>query len=138
MEIYIAICIDRHVDEDIKVFTDSEKAIEYAKDFVPEGYDILERELTEKMKQSGWIYLANYGVEGDHVRVEVGQFDLETDIEIKKLRDATTHWNGYGWKDGVYVDDLDDYFSKIKEEIGHDQNRQAYNQRIQETQKGRG
>lgn len=72
MEIYIAICIDRHSDEDVKVFTTPEKAIEYAKEFVPEGYDILERELTKEMKRSGWIYLANYGVEGDHVRVEKG------------------------------------------------------------------
>jgi hypothetical protein len=75
MEIYIAICIDRHIDEDIKVFTVPEKAIEYAKEFVPERYDIIEQELTERMKQEGWIYLANYGVEGDHVRVEVSQLD---------------------------------------------------------------
>jgi len=75
MKIYIAICIDRHIDEDIKVFTKPEPAIKYAKNFVPDGYDLLERKLTEKMKQEGWIYLANYGVEGDHVRVEVGQFD---------------------------------------------------------------
>lgn len=76
MEIYIAICIDRHIDEDVKVFTEPEKAIEYAKEFVPERYEIREQELTEEMKQSSWIYLAHYGVEGDHVRVEVGQLEF--------------------------------------------------------------
>ena len=68
MKIYVAICCDRHNDEDVEVFTDPKKAIEYARCFV--GYDILEQELTEDMKAAGWIYLANYGVEGDSVRVE--------------------------------------------------------------------
>ena len=70
MKIYIAICCDRHHDEDIEVFVRSMDAILYAKDFVPEGYDILEQKLTREMTAAGWIYLANYGVEGDHVRVE--------------------------------------------------------------------
>ena len=72
MEIYIAICCDHHVDDDIQAFTKPEPAIEYAKEFVPKGYDIIERELTKEMKQQGWLYLANYGVEGDSVRVETG------------------------------------------------------------------
>ena len=75
MEIYIAICCNHHADEDVKVFMKPEPAIKYARDFVPEGYDILEQELTEEMRQKDWIYLANYGIEGDHVRVEIGQLD---------------------------------------------------------------
>lgn len=72
MEIYIAICNDRHIDVDIQVFTKPEPAIQYAKDFVPERYDIIEQELTKEMKQAGWLYLAHYGTEGDSVRVETG------------------------------------------------------------------
>jgi len=72
MEIYIAICCDRHIDEDIQVFTKPNPAIQYAKEFVPEGYNIIEQKLTERMKKEGWLYLANYGVEGDSVRVETG------------------------------------------------------------------
>lgn len=72
MEIYIAICCDRHYDEDIQAFTKPGPAIKYAKDFVPEGYDIIEQKLTERMKKEGWLYLANYGVEDDSVRVETG------------------------------------------------------------------
>lgn len=77
MEIYIAICCDRHVDEDIQIFTEPGPAIQYAKEFVPEGYDIIEQELTERMKKEGWLYLANYGVEGNHVRVETGILDID-------------------------------------------------------------
>ena len=72
MEIYIAICCDRHINEDIQVFTKPEPAIQYAKDFVPERYDIVEQKLTKEMKQAGWLYLAYYGIEGDSVRVEMG------------------------------------------------------------------
>lgn len=72
MEIYIAICLDRHISEDIKVLTTLEAAIEYAKDSVPERYKIEEQELTDRMKQEGWLYYATYGVEGDSIRVEAG------------------------------------------------------------------
>jgi len=75
MEIYIAICLDRHIDEDIHVFTTPENAIAYAKDQIPDRYEIDEQELTEEMKREGWIYYAKYGTEGDSVRVEVGQLN---------------------------------------------------------------
>lgn len=72
MEIYVAICNDRRVDVDVQVFTKPGPAIQYAKDFIPERYDIIEQELTEEMKQNGWLYLADYSTEGDSVRVETG------------------------------------------------------------------
>lgn len=75
MELYIAICCDHHIDEDVKVFALPEDAIKYAKDFVPERYDLEENELTDEMKHDGWIYWATYGVEGDNVRVEKGQLN---------------------------------------------------------------
>jgi hypothetical protein len=33
--------------------------------------------------------------------------------EIAKLREALIGWEGYGWKDGVYIDNLDEYFQKV-------------------------
>ena len=79
MDIYISICCDRHSDEDIKVFTDSDVAIRYARDFVPEWYDIKEEEPNKEMKACGWIFFARYGVEGDCVRVEKSQLDPPTE-----------------------------------------------------------
>ena len=68
MKIYVAICCDRHDDVDVEVFRMPGDAIEYAKGFA--GRDISEQEITSSMKDCGWIYLANYGTEDDHVRVE--------------------------------------------------------------------
>jgi hypothetical protein len=89
MEIYIAICCDRHADDDIQVFTKPKIAIQYAKDFVPEGYDLIEQKLTERMEQSGWIYLANYGVEGDHVRVEISTL-IESEVKKEEEKSKFT------------------------------------------------
>ena len=72
MEIFIAICEDRHIDIDVKVFSAEEKAIEYCKEFIPERYSMEIQLLTEEMKHAGWIFFAVYGVEGDNVRVERG------------------------------------------------------------------
>lgn len=70
VKIYIAICTDHHSDEDVEVFTKPEKAIEYAKNSMPESYDLKEQKLTTNMRRAGWIFLAHYGLEGDRVRVE--------------------------------------------------------------------
>jgi len=70
VKIYIVICHDHHTDEEIEVFISPDTAVEYAKDFVPKRYDFIEQELTEEKKKKNWVYLANYGVEGDCVRVE--------------------------------------------------------------------
>lgn len=77
MEIYIAICCDRHIDDDIQVFTTPGPAIQYAKDFIPDRYEIEEQELTDRMKRNGWLYLADYGTEGDHVRVETSILEIK-------------------------------------------------------------
>ena len=34
-------------------------------------------------------------------------------LEIKKLRSAMSGWDAYGWKDGEYIDALDEYFDEI-------------------------
>ena len=74
MELYIAICCDRHIDEVVRVYTTPEKAIQYCKDFVPERYELKEA-LTDSMERANWLYFASYGTEGDSVRVEKGVLD---------------------------------------------------------------
>ncbi len=32
--------------------------------------------------------------------------------EIRRLRVKMTGWDGYGWKDGEYIDNLDEYFEE--------------------------
>ena len=76
MEIYAAICCDRHYDVDVEAFICRESAIEYAKEFIPDRYDIEENKLTDSMIGAGWIYWANYGVEGDSVRVEQKKLNI--------------------------------------------------------------
>lgn len=75
MELYIAICLDRHIDEVVRVFSTSEKAIEYCKKFMEEEEDVEEQELTQYMIEDGWIYYATYGYESNSVRVEKGILD---------------------------------------------------------------
>lgn len=70
MELYVAICEDRHIDVRVCVFTVPEMAIRYCKDFIAEQGQSPEEELDDDMRENGWIYNATYGVEGDAVRVE--------------------------------------------------------------------
>ena len=74
MELYIAICIDHHIDEVVRVFSTKEKAIDFCKEFA-DGEYLQEEQLTDAMIQDGWLYLASYGVDGDGVRVEKGTLD---------------------------------------------------------------
>ena len=73
MDLYLAICEDRHCDSHIRVFDTEEKAIEYAKDFAVTNARFcsdIEEGLTQPMINSGWLYFASYSPESDHVRVE--------------------------------------------------------------------
>ena len=40
--------------------------------------------------------------------------------EREKLLDSITGWVGYGWKDGEYIDDISEYFDRIRKEIVND------------------
>lgn len=77
MELFIAICIDRHIDEVVRVFSTLEKAVSYCKEFVPNRYEIEINELTPSMIREGWLFSATYGAEGDSVRVEKRTLDQE-------------------------------------------------------------
>lgn len=70
MEIFVVILEDRHTDTDAEVFSDSTKAIAYARkqanEYADDGVD---ETLTDAMRQAGWIHHGCYSCEGDHVRV---------------------------------------------------------------------
>jgi hypothetical protein len=74
MDLFIAICCDRHIDETVRVFSTKEKAVEYCKEFAADE-ELEEQELTQSMINSGWLYYATYSCEGDNVRVEKGTLD---------------------------------------------------------------
>ena len=74
MDLFIAICCDRHIDEVVRVFSSQEKAVEYCKEFASDE-ELKEQELTQSMVHDGWLYYAAYGVEGDSVRVEKSKLD---------------------------------------------------------------
>jgi len=54
MKLFVSVCHDRHVDNDIKVWKDSLKAISYAKAFM---LDYLPRNI-EEYDIIGWLYNA--------------------------------------------------------------------------------
>lgn len=67
MNLYIALCEDRHIDPVVRVFDKLELAIAFAKQFmVDNGSD----QDIEEEKIEGCIYSAQYSEEGDSVRVE--------------------------------------------------------------------
>ena len=69
MEIFIAICEDKHVDPYIRVFSSFEKAKVCCDDFVSDEMDFREMELTDAMIKANWIYYGTYE-EGNGVRIE--------------------------------------------------------------------
>lgn len=74
MNLFIAICCDRHIDEVVRVFSTQESAVAYCKEFASEE-ELEEQELNASMVRNGWVYYATYSVEGDSVRVEKGTLD---------------------------------------------------------------
>ncbi len=78
-KVYIAIWEDRHSDTDAFVFSDKEKAIEWAKRTVREynKHGDLDETLNERMKTSGWLYCGQYSCEGDNIYVKSCEIDSE-------------------------------------------------------------
>jgi hypothetical protein len=74
-DIYIVIADDRHSDTEATPFTDEREAVAFAEQEVRDGArhpELIEpgdRELTEGMVKSGWVWRCRYGIEGDSVRV---------------------------------------------------------------------
>lgn len=70
MKIYWVLMEDRHVDPDVALFRDRDKAIRFAKDFAHEedGWEI------EEYTPRGWHYAASWG-EGNSVSVREVELD---------------------------------------------------------------
>jgi len=67
MKLYIAHCLDRHIDPVIRVFDTAQGAIDFAKKFVQKEARHPESISEETVR--GWLYHASYSSEGDHVYV---------------------------------------------------------------------
>ena len=68
MKVYLAICLDRHIDPVIEVFDTKQEAIQYAKDFVRDY--ACHAEQIQESKVNGWLYHCDYSSENDYVYVE--------------------------------------------------------------------
>ena len=76
MELFIAICHDRHIDTVVRVFSSLEPAIQYCMDFVDDrAYEIEESQPGDRWWSDEWAYHATYGAEGECVVVEKGVLD---------------------------------------------------------------
>lgn len=78
MDLFVAICLDHHIDEVVRVFSTPELAIAYCETFADAysryGYEV--QELDDDMIADGWLYFAMYGAENS-VRVEKTTLDPE-------------------------------------------------------------
>ena len=70
-ELFVAIGIDDHIGEVVRVFSEAQVAIELCKSFIEGERNAVEEELTPDMVNSGWLYYATYGDDGENsARVE--------------------------------------------------------------------
>lgn len=78
MKVWVAIIEERHSDVDAEVFTAPDAAIGWTRrritDFARNPEDV-EEELTDRMRQAGWIYFASWSGEGDSAHI----IEKETD-----------------------------------------------------------
>lgn len=71
MDLFVAICIDRHIDEVVRVFSEEKMAITYCEEFAVANsrHGVTVHQLDDEMIKDGWLYFATYGGENS-VRVE--------------------------------------------------------------------
>ena len=80
-EIFTTVCADHHSDIDVKVFSTLPKAKKYCQNFIRNNNVYGKRAksgLTNAMIKDGWVYYAEYGTEGDSVRIETSIVDLDS------------------------------------------------------------
>lgn len=83
--IYVVMAEDRHVDVDIELFVNKERALKRAKEIFNESKyldweddeDIGENKLDPDVIREGWIYSAIYSTEGDSVSVRERKLDKD-------------------------------------------------------------
>jgi hypothetical protein len=77
---YAVILEDRHIDTNVYLFIDKDKAIEWAR-ATAKKYDEFgdyKEELTASMAVEGWLFYATYTCENDCVRVVKRTVDMTT------------------------------------------------------------
>ncbi len=82
MELFVAICIDRHIDEYVRVFSTYEKALECCENFInvySSGNDYEEDEDDGYELSETILYSKVYSCEGDIVKIEKRILDLDND-----------------------------------------------------------
>jgi len=69
--VYVVIDVDRHLDPDAFVFADLDSAMEWARTTAREKdlHGVLDEELSDPMREIGWLYYACYSIEGDDLCV---------------------------------------------------------------------
>lgn len=70
--IYVVMIEDRHVDVEVELFVNKERAIERAKEIFNEEdrySNGKEEKLSPTMVEDGWVYFAIYSCESDSIRV---------------------------------------------------------------------
>ncbi len=80
MELFVAICLDRHIDEYVRVFSTYEKALDCCNSFVEiysSGNDYEEDEDDGFELSETFLYSQTYSCEGDCVRIEKQTLDLD-------------------------------------------------------------
>lgn len=68
MKLYVAYCNDRHVDPVIRVFSDRDKACEFARTFMADNMAHPEHVKVERVQ--GYILFLRYDLESDHAYVQ--------------------------------------------------------------------
>ena len=80
-KVYVVILEDRHLDVGVFVFSNKDKAIDWARiearKCCHHEADYKETEVTSRMQLDGWVFAADYSCEGDCIRV------VEREIEDK-------------------------------------------------------
>jgi len=73
MKIAVVIWEDRHCDTTVDAFVDTDEAVAWAKERAKEycryDEDLQEIEITQAMKQDGWVYAVDYSCENDGLTV---------------------------------------------------------------------
>ena len=85
MRVACVLWTDRHSDPTVHLFTDADAAIDWARaqaKKMDRHDDFKETELTDEMRNIGWIYDVQYSCEGDGLRVEM----VEVDKDVTTLR----------------------------------------------------
>jgi len=79
MRLYVAIWEDRHTDTTAHLFSDKDKAIEWARDVAEENCHFPE-DYSEENCPKEWIFNVVYSCENDNIRV----VECEVDSDLEK------------------------------------------------------